>query len=81
MRVHGNAECGRICERLWLHPEQRYNYHRWSIFRRHATQWWQFKGSGRLYGNLTVTGGTINPGNSPGLFTVEGNVTWASARR
>jgi len=33
------------------------------------------KGTGRLTGDLTVNGGSVNPGNSPGTLTIGGNFT------
>jgi fibronectin-binding autotransporter adhesin len=35
-------------------------------------------GSGTIGGSLTVTGGTVAPGNSPGILTVTGNVSLAA---
>jgi fibronectin-binding autotransporter adhesin len=33
------------------------------------------KGSGQINGNVTINGGTVTPGNSPGTLTINGNYT------
>ncbi|MEO1438125.1 MAG: HYR domain-containing protein, partial [Bacteroidota bacterium] len=36
------------------------------------------KGNGSVTGNMTVNGGNINPGSSPGCFTINGNLNFTT---